>query len=130
MGLLDILNGMQNGPRGQQQPKSSGSSSGGGMSPIMMALLGLLAYKALKGRGGQAAAPPGAGQPVPLRSSSHAASASFNCRRYSSRSARAARKVNSAVSSLRRCPKPTSDHRELTTDFILPSPVPPPAART
>ena len=24
MGLLDILNGMQNGPRGQQQPKSSG----------------------------------------------------------------------------------------------------------
>ena len=41
MGLLDILNGMQNGPRGQQQPKSSGSSSGG-MSPIMMALLGLL----------------------------------------------------------------------------------------
>jgi len=52
MGLLDILNGMQNGPRGQQQPKSSGSSSGGGMSPIMMALLGLLAYKALKGRGG------------------------------------------------------------------------------
>jgi len=66
MGLLDILNGMQNGPRGQQQPKSSGSSSGDGMSPIMMALLGLLAYKALKGRGGQAAAPPGAGQPVPL----------------------------------------------------------------
>ena len=48
MGLLDILNGMQNGPRGQQQPKSSESSSGGGMSPIMMALLGLLAYKALK----------------------------------------------------------------------------------
>ena len=47
MGLLDILNGMQNGPRGQQQPKSSGSS--GGMSPIMTALLGLLAYKALKG---------------------------------------------------------------------------------
>ena len=66
MGLLDILNGMQNGPRGQQQPKSSGSSSGGGMSPIMMALLGLLAYKALKGRSGQAATPGGAGQPAPL----------------------------------------------------------------
>ena len=53
MGLLDILNRMQNGPRGQQPPKSSGSSSGGGISPIMMALLGLLAYKALKGRGGR-----------------------------------------------------------------------------
>ena len=64
MGLLDILNGMQNGPRGQQQPKSSGSS--GGMSPIMMALLGLLAYKALKGRSGQAAAPGGMGKPAPL----------------------------------------------------------------
>ena len=66
MGLLDILNGMQNGPRGQQQPKSSESSSGGGMSPIMMALLGLLAYKALKGRSGQASTPGGAGQPAPL----------------------------------------------------------------
>ena len=65
MGLLDILNGMQNGPRGQQQPKSSGGS-GGGMSPIMMALLGLLAYKALKGRSGQAATPGGAGRPPPL----------------------------------------------------------------
>jgi uncharacterized protein YidB (DUF937 family) len=65
MGLLDILNGMQNGPRGQQQPKSSGGS-GGGMSPIMMALLGLLAYKALKGRSGQAATPGGAGRPAPL----------------------------------------------------------------
>ena len=48
MGLLDILNGMQNGPRGQSQP-SSGSS--GGMSPLVMALLGLLAYKAFKGSG-------------------------------------------------------------------------------
>ena len=47
MGLLDILNGMQNAPRGQQQPKNIGSS--GGMSPIMKALLGVLAYKALKG---------------------------------------------------------------------------------
>ena len=54
MGLLDILNGMQNGPRGQRQPDSSGASSGG-MSPIMIALLGLLAYKAIKGSGGQPA---------------------------------------------------------------------------
>jgi uncharacterized protein YidB (DUF937 family) len=42
MGLLDILNGMQNGPRGQKTPGS------GGMSPITMAILGLLAYKAIK----------------------------------------------------------------------------------
>ena len=48
MGLMDILNGMQNGPRGQQTPASS---RGGGMSPMTMALLGLLAYKALKGGG-------------------------------------------------------------------------------
>ena len=37
MGLLDILNGMQNGPRGQTKPAPAGS---GGMSPIAMALLG------------------------------------------------------------------------------------------
>ncbi len=49
MGLLDILRGMQNGPRGQRLPDSG--SSGGGMSPIMMALLGVLAYKAMKGGG-------------------------------------------------------------------------------
>jgi uncharacterized protein YidB (DUF937 family) len=65
MGLMDILNGMQNGPGGarQPQPQSRGSGSGGGMSPLMMALLGLLAYNAFKGRGGQAAAP---GQPAPM----------------------------------------------------------------
>lgn len=45
MGLLDILNGMQNGPRGQTTPAPAG---GGGMSPIAMALLGLVAYKAIK----------------------------------------------------------------------------------
>ncbi|HEY8273707.1 MAG TPA: YidB family protein [Pseudolabrys sp.] len=45
MGLLDILNGMQNGPRGQTKPAPAGS---GGMSPIAMALLGLVAYKAIK----------------------------------------------------------------------------------
>ena len=49
MGLIDILNGMQNGPRGSSQPSSSGKGSG--MSPIMMALLGLLAYKAVKSIG-------------------------------------------------------------------------------
>jgi uncharacterized protein YidB (DUF937 family) len=45
MGLIDVLNGMQNGPHG---PRGSSGSSGGGMSPITMAILGLLAYKALK----------------------------------------------------------------------------------
>jgi uncharacterized protein YidB (DUF937 family) len=70
MGLLDILNGMQNGPKGQRQappptqPGSRASSgSGGGLSPVMKALLGLVAYNAVKGRGGQPAAP---GQPAPL----------------------------------------------------------------
>jgi uncharacterized protein YidB (DUF937 family) len=53
MGLLDILNGMQNGPRGEQTPGK------GGMSPITMAILALLAYKAVKGvTGGQAETAP------------------------------------------------------------------------
>ncbi|MDQ6704121.1 MAG: hypothetical protein M3Z96_14070 [Pseudomonadota bacterium] len=55
MGLLDIIQGMKNGPRGQRQPSRSGG--GGWTSRIMMALLGLLAYKAFKGSGGQAAPP-------------------------------------------------------------------------
>lgn len=46
MGLLDVLNGMQNGPHGPRGTTSS--SSGGGMSPLTMAILGLLAYKAVK----------------------------------------------------------------------------------
>ena len=59
MGLLDVLNGMQNGPRGQRTP---GSASSGGMSPITMAVLGLIAYKAIKSfSGSQANAPAGAG---------------------------------------------------------------------
>jgi uncharacterized protein YidB (DUF937 family) len=51
MGLLDVLNGMQNGPGGYRAP-SGGTSGGGGMSPMTMAVLGLLAYKALKSSGG------------------------------------------------------------------------------
>jgi len=55
MGLIDVLNGMQNGPRGQRDP----GSNSGGMSPITMAILGLLAYKAVKGfTGGQSSAAP------------------------------------------------------------------------
>lgn len=45
MGLLDVLNGMQNGPRGPSNPSAQ---SGSGMSPMTMALLGLLAWKAIK----------------------------------------------------------------------------------
>jgi uncharacterized protein YidB (DUF937 family) len=49
MGLLDVLNGMQNGPRGPSQPSTPSS---GGMSPMTMAILALLAWKAVKHFGG------------------------------------------------------------------------------
>ena len=62
MGLTDILTGMMHGPRGQRQPGSSGG--GGGMSPLMMALLGLLAYKAFKGRSHQGPNPGATERPV------------------------------------------------------------------
>ena len=55
MGLIDVLNGMQNGPRGQSDPNVN--PSGGGMSPITMAILGLLAYKAVKGLAGAGSQP-------------------------------------------------------------------------
>ena len=60
MGLLDVLNGMQNGPRGQPQPAAPGS---GGMSKTTMALLAFLAYKAYKGMNAQQ--PAQAGAPAP-----------------------------------------------------------------
>jgi uncharacterized protein YidB (DUF937 family) len=70
MGLMDILNGMQNGPRGMPQPSGRGGKNEGGMSPLMMALLGLLAYKAMKHMtGGSSTASAGAGtggKSVPL----------------------------------------------------------------
>lgn len=59
MGLLDVLNGMQNGPRG---PSGPATESRGGMSPMTMAILALLAWKALKHFGGSSQ--PGA-QPAP-----------------------------------------------------------------
>jgi uncharacterized protein YidB (DUF937 family) len=64
MGLMDVLNGLQNGPHGQPTQGSGSSSSGGGMSPITMAILGLLAYKAMKGFGGSqpGAIPSGTGR--------------------------------------------------------------------
>jgi len=61
MGFLDILNGMQNGPRGQTDPNAKG-----GMSPITMAILALLAYKGIKhitSNGNQAPAPLPGGNP-------------------------------------------------------------------
>jgi uncharacterized protein YidB (DUF937 family) len=45
MGLLDILNGMQNGPHGPSHPSTQSNS---GMSPMTMAILALLAWKAVK----------------------------------------------------------------------------------
>jgi uncharacterized protein YidB (DUF937 family) len=71
MGLIDVLNGMQNGPHGPRGPSGPSSGSGAGMSPITMAILGLLAYKALKSFTGQpgTAAPAPAGQ-APTQSGS------------------------------------------------------------
>jgi len=46
MGLMDVLNGMANGPRGPAQPGQRG-----GISPITMGLLALLAYKTMRGEG-------------------------------------------------------------------------------
>ena len=61
MGLLDVLNGMQNGPRG---PSTPSAQSGGGMSPMTMAILALLAYKAVKHISG-GSAPTSAPTPAP-----------------------------------------------------------------
>ncbi len=61
MGLMDVLNGMQNGPRGARH--NTGGTSSGGMSPLTMALIGLLAFKAIKhftgGQPSQQSAPAG-----------------------------------------------------------------------
>jgi uncharacterized protein YidB (DUF937 family) len=62
MGLLDVLNGMQNGPRGQQDPNAKG-----GMSPITMAILALLAYKGIKHVAGSVQQAPAPGAPAPSR---------------------------------------------------------------
>jgi uncharacterized protein YidB (DUF937 family) len=64
MGLLDVLNGMQQGPRGPSNPSAQSS---GGMSPMTMAILGLLAWKAIKhlSAGQPGATPAPAPAPVP-----------------------------------------------------------------
>src|SRR5690348_976243 len=46
MGLLDVLQGMSNGPRG-----AAAQSGRSGVSPLAMGLLALLAYKTVKGEG-------------------------------------------------------------------------------
>ena len=53
MGLMDVLRGMQYGPHGQPRPAPEPGRAGTGMSPITMAILGLLAYKAMKSLGGE-----------------------------------------------------------------------------
>jgi len=64
MGLLDVLNGMQQGPRGPSKPGSQ--TEGGGMSPMTMAILALLAWKAVKHFGGsQPGAAPQTAPPQP-----------------------------------------------------------------
>jgi uncharacterized protein YidB (DUF937 family) len=71
MGLMDVLNGMKNGPRGQV----GSSATTGGMSPLTMGLLALLAYKALKAGGilgSRTAQPQAAG---PATQSTHSSSA-------------------------------------------------------
>jgi len=67
MGLLDVLNGMQQGPRG---PSTTESQSEGGMSPMTMAILGLLAWKAIKHLTGDQSgtAPQPTPQPAPSSS--------------------------------------------------------------
>jgi uncharacterized protein YidB (DUF937 family) len=71
MGLLDVLQGMSNGPRGAGAQPSGRS----GISPLAMGLLALLAYKTMKGQGplgglfghksGQGTAPVAGQEPVP-----------------------------------------------------------------
>ena len=67
MGLLDVLNGMQHGPRGPSTQNSQ--TEGGGMSPMTMAILALLAWKAVKHFGGSqpgaASAAPKTAPPLP-----------------------------------------------------------------
>ena len=74
MGLLDVLNGMQQGPRGSAAPSTQ---SGGGMSPMTMAILALLAWKAVKHMTAPGAAPatpsPGAAPAAPSPGAARAA---------------------------------------------------------
>jgi uncharacterized protein YidB (DUF937 family) len=72
MGLLEVINGMQNGPRGQPAPKSDD-----GMSLMTKALLALLAYKAAKHLGGSqpGVRPTGNASAIPVRLPDNSANA-------------------------------------------------------
>ena len=65
MGLLDVLNGMQQGPRGSSSPSAPSS---GGMSPMTMAIMALLAWKAVKHFTAPGAAPASPAPPAPANS--------------------------------------------------------------
>jgi len=65
MGLLDVINGMQNGPRGQPAPKSNDGKSNDGMSLMTKAILGLIAYKAAKHLSGGAGSASATATPSP-----------------------------------------------------------------
>jgi len=66
MGLLDVLNGMQNGPHGPSHPSTQ---SNGGMSPMTMAILALLAWKAVKHFSGSQSGTQPAPAPAPAPAS-------------------------------------------------------------
>lgn len=51
MGLADIVRGMRNGPRGERPHNSGGGSW---ISRLMVAALGILAYKTFTGRNNDA----------------------------------------------------------------------------
>ena len=67
MGLLDVLNGMQHGPRGPSDPSAQSS---GGMSPMTMAILGAArleggqAFYAATSRAQPPASAPSSGNPA------------------------------------------------------------------
>ena len=67
MGLLDIINAVQQGSAGQRD--EAPTSGGGGISPIAIALIGLLAQQAFKYlKPDEAAASPSAGSTAPPKS--------------------------------------------------------------
>ena len=73
MGLLDVLNGMQQGPRGPSTPSEQQGGSRGGMSSMTMAILGLLAWKTIRRLIAGQSATPASGltpQPTPPGSAS------------------------------------------------------------
>ena len=59
MGLLDVVQGMQNDPRGPREP----GTTSGGMSKMAIALIALLGYKALKSFTGTQSTPAPGGNP-------------------------------------------------------------------